>query len=130
MSAVEEWDKAIQLAKEAGVDGWAVMNHDLCSAAIAELEARIEKLNAGHAAQVSAIVQTREHAEAELEEWKQKAFDFGENRDNVQAAYDEKASLLREAEAELSALRWQYEYMALMDYRIAQAAAQAFVLKG
>jgi chromosome segregation ATPase len=47
------------------------------------------------------LLRKLKQTEAKLTEWKQKALDFGENRDNVQAAYDEKARLLREAEAEL-----------------------------
>lgn len=54
------------------------------------------------AAQVAVQRLRAEDAEAAVVEWKQKAFDFGENRDNVQAAYDEKARLLREAKAELA----------------------------
>ena len=38
MTALEDWEKAIELAKDAGVYGWAVMNHDTCTAAIESLK--------------------------------------------------------------------------------------------
>ena len=42
MSRVEEWRKAIKIAEEAGVDGWAVMNHSLCRGALDEEHERAE----------------------------------------------------------------------------------------
>ena len=38
MTALEDWEKAIELAKDAGVYGWAVMNHDTCTASIESLK--------------------------------------------------------------------------------------------
>jgi len=44
--AVEEWQKAIKLAEEAGVDGYAVMNHSLCRTAIEELAEALTHIDA------------------------------------------------------------------------------------
>lgn len=64
-----------------------------CSREIERLKDRITKLNAGHAAQVEAIVQTREHVEAKLADCQASALALIEQR--------------KQAEAEVERLRWE-----------------------